>query len=98
MTILTEPKNAMVKQYAEADGHRRSHLTFTKDALRALAGEAVKKARARERCVLCSSGSCSMSCMSLQGARISLKITINRAVVEGKRAPLIRKRQDKDAA
>ena len=26
------------------------------------------------------------------------EVTINRAVVEGKRTPLIRKRQDKDAA
>ncbi len=98
MTILTEPKNAMVKQYAKLMAMDGVGLTFTKDALRALAGEAVKKgtgARALrallERIML-------DVMYESPGREDIAEITINRAVVEGKRAPLIRKRQDKDAA
>lgn len=98
MTILTEPKNAMVKQYAKLMAMDGAGLTFTKDALRALAGEAVRKgtgARALraliERIML-------DIMFEAPGREDIAEITVNRAVVEGKRAPLIRKRQDKDAA
>jgi ATP-dependent Clp protease ATP-binding subunit ClpX len=98
MTILTDPKNAMVKQYQKLMAIDGVGLTFTKDALRALAGEAVKKgtgARALrallERIML-------DVMYESPGREDIAEITINRAVVEGKRAPLVRKRQDKDAA
>lgn len=98
MTILTEPKNAMVKQYAKLMAMDGAGLTFTKDALRALAAEAVRKgtgARALraliERLML-------DIMFEAPGREDIAEITVNRAVVEGKRAPLIRKRQDKDAA
>lgn len=98
MTILVEPKNAMVKQYQKLMGMDGIGLSFTKDALRALAGEAVRKgtgARALrallERIML-------DVMYESPGREDVAEITINRAVVEGKRAPLLRKRQDKDAA
>jgi len=98
MTILTEPKNAMVKQFTKLMAMDGVGLTFTKDALRALAAEAVRKgtgARALrallERIML-------DVMYEAPGRDDIAEITINRAVVEGKRAPLIRKRQDKDAA
>ncbi len=98
MTILTDPKNAMVKQYTKLMAMDGVGLTFTKDALRALAAEAVRKgtgARALrallERLML--------DVMYEAPSRDDIaEVTINRAVVEGKKAPLIRKRQDKDAA
>ena len=43
LMILTDPKNAMVKQYAKLMAMDGVGLTFTKDALRALAAEAVRK-------------------------------------------------------
>ncbi|HEY5741356.1 MAG TPA: ATP-dependent Clp protease ATP-binding subunit ClpX, partial [Terrimicrobiaceae bacterium] len=43
LMILTDPKNAMVKQYAKLMAMDGVGLTFTKDALRALAVEAVRK-------------------------------------------------------
>ncbi|HRJ72243.1 MAG TPA: ATP-dependent Clp protease ATP-binding subunit ClpX [Terrimicrobiaceae bacterium] len=96
--ILTDPKNAMVKQYAKLMAMDGAGLNFTKDALRALAAEAVRKgtgARALramlERIML-------DVMFEAPGRDDIAEITINRAVVEGKRAPLIRKRQDKDAA
>jgi ATP-dependent Clp protease ATP-binding subunit ClpX len=98
MTILTEPKNAMTKQYQKLMAIDGVGLSFTKDALRALAAEAVRKgtgARALrallERIML-------DVMFDAPGREDIADITINRAVVEGKRTPLIRKRQDKDAA
>jgi len=98
MAILTDPKNAMVKQYAKLMAMDGIGLTFTKDALRALAAEAVRKgtgARALraliERIML-------DIMFEAPGREDIAEVTVNRAVVEGKRAPLIRKRQDKDAA
>jgi ATP-dependent Clp protease ATP-binding subunit ClpX len=98
LMILTDPKNAMVKQYAKLMAMDGVGLTFTKDALRALAVEAVRKgtgARALrallERIML-------DVMFDSPGRDDIAEITINRAVVEGKRSPLVRKRQDKDAA
>ena len=98
LMILTDPKNAMVKQYAKLMAMDGVGLAFTKDALRALAIEAVRKgtgARALrallERIML-------DVMFDSPGRDDIAEITINRAVVEGKRTPLVRKRQDKDAA
>ncbi len=96
--ILTEPKNAMVKQYSKLMSMDGINLSVTKDALRALAAEAVKKgtgARAlrslMERIML--------DVMYEAPSRDDISdITINRAVVEGKRSPLLRRKQEKDAA
>ena len=96
--ILTETKNAMVKQYTKLFSMEGVRLTMTKDALRALAAQAVTKgtgARALrsmlERIML--------DIMYDVPSREDIaEVTINRAVVEGKKLPLIRKKQDKDAA
>jgi ATP-dependent Clp protease ATP-binding subunit ClpX len=96
--ILTETKNAMVKQYTKLFAMEGVRLTVTRDALRALAGQAVTKgtgARALrsmlERIML--------DIMYDVPSREDIaEVTINRAVVEGKKLPLIRKKQDKDAA
>jgi len=96
--ILTEPKNAMTKQYAKLLRMEGAHLTFTKDALKALAGQALQKgtgARALrallERLML--------DVMYEVPSRGDItSVVVNRSVVEGKRPPLIRRRQDKDAA
>src|SRR6201997_1417 len=98
VAILTETKNAMLKQYTKLFSMEGVRLTVTKDALRALAGQAVTKgtgARALrsmlERIML--------DIMYDVPSREDIaEVTINRAVVEGKKLPLIRKKQDKDAA
>ena len=98
MVVLTEPKNAMVKQYCKLLAMEGSGLTITKDALRALAAQAVKKgtgARALrsllERLML-------DIMYDLPSREDIADVTINRAVVEGRRGPLLRKKQDQDAA
>src|SRR6201981_1332687 len=98
VAILTETKNAMVKQYTKLFSMEGVRLTVTKDALRALAAQAVTKgtgARALrsmlERIML--------DIMYDVPSRGDIAaVTINRAVVEGKKLPLIRKKQDKTAA
>jgi ATP-dependent Clp protease ATP-binding subunit ClpX len=96
--ILTETKNAMIKQYTKLFSMEGVRLTVTKDALRALAAQSVTKgtgARALrsmlERIML--------DIMYDVPSREDIaEVTINRAVVEGKKLPLVRKKQDKDAA
>src|SRR5437867_1819591 len=98
VAILTDTKNAMVKQYTKLFSMEGVRLSVTKDALRALAAQAVTKgtgARALrsmlERIML--------DIMYEVPSREDIaEVTINRAVVEGKKLPLIRKKQDKDAA
>ena len=96
--ILTDTKNAMVKQFAKLLALEGVNLNVTKDALRALAEQAVTKgtgARALrsmlERIML-------DLMYEIPSREDIADVTINRAVVEGKKAPLIRKKQDKDAA
>src|ERR1700693_2434944 len=98
VAILTDTKNAMVKQYTKLFSMEGVRLSVTKDALRAMAAQAVTKgtgARALrsllERIML--------DIMYDVPSREDIaEVTINRAVVEGKKVPLIRKKQDKDAA
>jgi len=98
VAILTDTKNAMAKQYTKLMSMEGVHLNLTRDALKALAAQAVSKgtgARAlrsmMERIML-------DLMYELPSREDVAEVTINRAVVEGKKAPLIRKKQDKDAA
>ena len=98
MLVLTDPKNAMIKQYSKLFAMEGVNLTVTRDALRGLAAQAVKKgtgARALrsllERLML-------DVMYDLPSREDIADVTINRAVVEGRRSPLIRKKQDQDAA
>jgi ATP-dependent Clp protease ATP-binding subunit ClpX len=99
ISILTEPKNALVKQYGKQLALNGVKLRVTRDALRALAEEAVRRgtgARALrsifERLML--------DVMYEVPSKGDIEaITINRPVVLGERPPLMRrKRADKDAA
>ncbi|MGB6222718.1 MAG: ATP-dependent Clp protease ATP-binding subunit ClpX [Haloferula sp.] len=99
VSILTEPKNALVKQYGKQLALNGVKLRVTRDALRALAEEAVERgtgARALrsifERMML--------DIMYDIPSRDDVEaVTINRQVVKGDKPPGIRKRRsDKDAA
>ena len=99
VSILTEPKNALVKQYGKQLALNSVKLRVTRDALRALAEEAVRRgtgARALrsifERMML--------DIMYDIPSRDDVEaVTINRQVVKGDKPPGIRKRRsDKDAA
>lgn len=98
VSVLTEPKNALVKQYTKLMGMDGVSLNFTKDALRALAAEAISKgtgARALrsmiERIML--------DVMFDSPDRDDVaEVKVNRSVVEGRSSPIIRRKQEKDAA
>jgi ATP-dependent Clp protease ATP-binding subunit ClpX len=96
--ILTETKNAMIKQYTKLLAMEGVNLTVTKDALRALAQQAVQK-HTGARALRSMLEKIMLEVMYDIPSREDIAdVTINRAVVEGKRTPLIRKKQDKDAA
>ena len=98
VTILTEPKNAMVKQFTKLLGMDGVGLNITKDALRALASEALKKGTGA-RALRAMIERIMLDIMFDSPSRDDIaEVTINRAVVEGKRSPIIRKKQEKDAA
>ncbi len=99
INILTEPKNALIKQYSKQLAMNGVKLRVTRDALRALAEEAVRRgtgARALrsifERLML--------DVMFDVPSRGDIEaVTINRPVVNGTRPPLIRRRREnQDAA
>ncbi len=95
--ILTEPRNALVKQYTKQLALNGVKLRISRDALRALAEEAVRRdtgARALrsifERLML--------DVMYEIPSRDDIEsVTLNRQVVAGERPPIIRKRRDKAA-
>ncbi|MEI7955069.1 MAG: ATP-dependent Clp protease ATP-binding subunit ClpX [Verrucomicrobiota bacterium] len=98
INILTEPKNALIKQYSKQLAMNGVKLRVTRDALRALAEEAVRRgtgARALrsifERLML--------DVMFDVPSRGDIEaVTINRPVVNGTRPPLIRRRREKQDA
>jgi ATP-dependent Clp protease ATP-binding subunit ClpX len=99
MSILTEPKNALVKQYGKQLAMNGVKLHVKRDALRALAEEAVRRgtgARALrsifERMML-------EVMFDIPSREDIESVTITRQVVLGEKPPSIRrKRADQDAA
>ena len=98
VTILTEPKNAMVKQYAKLISMEGVALNITKDGLRALAERAVSKGTGA-RALRSMMEKIMLDVMYDIPSREDIsEVTVNRAVVEGRKPPLLRHKQDKDAA
>jgi ATP-dependent Clp protease ATP-binding subunit ClpX len=96
--ILTDTRNAMVKQYTKLLAMEGVNLVVTKDALRALAQQAASKGTGA-RALRSMFEKIMLDVMYDVPSREDIAdVVINRAVVEGKRAPLIRRKQDKDAA
>jgi ATP-dependent Clp protease ATP-binding subunit ClpX len=98
MLILTDTRNAMVKQFNKLLSMEGVNLVVTKDALRALAQQAVTKGTGA-RALRSMFEKIMLDVLYEVPSREDIAdVVINRAVVEGKRAPLIRRKQDKDAA
>jgi ATP-dependent Clp protease ATP-binding subunit ClpX len=98
ISILTDTKNAMTKQFGKLFAMEGVHLNFTKDALQALAQEAIKKGTGA-RALRSLLEKLMLDLMYEIPSRDDIaEVTINRAVVTGQREPLVRKKQSKDAA
>jgi ATP-dependent Clp protease ATP-binding subunit ClpX len=99
MSILTEPKNALIKQYGKQLAMNDVKLRVTRDALRALAEEAVRRGTGA-RALRSIFEKMMLDVMFDIPSRDDIEsVTINRQVVLGERPPNIRrKRADQDAA
>ena len=99
MSILTEPKNALIKQYGKQLAMNDVKLRVTRDALRALAEEAVRRGTGA-RALRSLFEKMMLDVMFDIPSREDIEsVTINRQVVLGERPPNIRrKRADQDAA
>ena len=96
--VLTEPKNALLKQYAKLMHMDGVDLNINKDGLLAMAREAVKRGTGArglrsifERIML--------DVMYDVPSRVDVKsVSINEAVVKGERPPILRKKIERNAA
>jgi ATP-dependent Clp protease ATP-binding subunit ClpX len=98
VSILTETRNALTKQFAKLMAMEGVELTFTPEALRELAGQAIQKgtgARALrgllERLML-------DLMYEVPNSDDILTVTMTRPVVLGESKPIIRRKQDQAAA
>ncbi len=98
MRVLTEPKNALTKQFSKLLHMDGVELSITRDAMLAMAKEAVERGTGArglrsifERIML--------DVMYDVPSRMDVRgVTINEGVVKGERAPLMRKRIERKAA
>ena len=98
VSILTEPKNAMVKQYTKLMAMEGVALNITRDGLAALAERASTKGTGA-RALRSMMEKIMLDVMYDVPSREDVaEVTINRSVVEGRKPPLLRRKQDKDAA
>jgi len=99
INILTEPKNALVRQYAKQLAMSGVKLRVTRDALKALAEEAVRRGTGA-RALRAIFEKMMLDVMFEIPSRDDVEaVTINRPVVLGERPPAIRRRRsDQDAA
>ncbi len=96
--ILTKPKNAMVKQYQKLLSMNDVKLKITKDGLVALAEEAERRGTGA-RALRSIFEKLMLDVMYEIPSREDVEsVTINRAVVLGKKPPVIRKKNKEDAA
>jgi ATP-dependent Clp protease ATP-binding subunit ClpX len=96
--ILTEPKNAIIKQYQKLLGMNGVKLNITKDGLTALADEAVKRGTGA-RALRAIFEKLMLDIMFDIPSRTDIDtVTITRDVVEGKKAPTLTKKTTEDAA
>ena len=98
ISVLTDPKNSLTRQYGKLLGMEGVKLNFTRDALRCLAEAALKKG----------TGARALRSL-LEGMMLDLmydipsrddveEVIINRAVAEGQRGPIIKRKESRKAA
>src|SRR5580692_6982689 len=98
VSILTEPKNALTKQFAKLMAMEGVELEFTPDALRELAAQALKKGTgARALRGLIEKLMLDVMFDAPDNASIA-HVKITRQVVRGESQPIVRRKQDAEAA
>jgi ATP-dependent Clp protease ATP-binding subunit ClpX len=98
VSILSEPKNALTKQYAKLMAMEGVELEFTADALHELAAQAMKKGTgARALRSLIEKLMLDLMYEAPDGGSI-IHVKITRPVVLGESQPIVRRKQDQKAA
>jgi ATP-dependent Clp protease ATP-binding subunit ClpX len=98
VSILTEPKSALTKQYTKLMAMEGVGLEFTPDALRELAAQALKKGTgARALRGLIEKLMLDLMYEAPDGGDI-IHVKITRPVVRGESQPIVRRKQDQKAA
>jgi ATP-dependent Clp protease ATP-binding subunit ClpX len=98
VSILTEPKNALTKQFAKLMAMEGVELEFTPDARRELAAQALRKGTgARALRGLIEKLMLDVMFDAPDNASIA-HVKITRAVVRGESEPIVRRKQDAEAA
>ncbi len=93
INILTEPKNALIKQYSKLLSMSGVKLKVTKDGLTALAEEAIRRGTGA-RALRSIFEKIMLDVMyDIPGRDDIESVTINRSVVEGEKPPIIRKKR-----
>lgn len=91
--ILTQPKNALIKQFSKLLAMSGVKLKVTKDGLHALAEEAIRRGTGA-RALRSIFEKIMLDVMYEVPSRNNIaSVTINRAVVQGKRSPILRKKR-----
>jgi len=96
--ILTEPKNALTRQYAKLLAMEGVELEFTPDALRELAEQARLKGTGARALRACLERLMLDVMFEAPGLGEAAALTINRAVVRGEAPPLLRRKPPAAAA
>ena len=98
VSILTEPKNALIKQFAKLMAMEGVELEFTPDALRELAAQAIKKGTgARALRGLMEKMMLDVMFDAPDSGDIA-HVKVTRQVVRGESQPIVRRKQDAEAA
>ncbi len=91
--VLTQPQNALIKQYSKLLAMSGVKLKVTKDGLQALAEEAIKRGTGA-RALRSIFEKIMLNVMYEVPGRDDIEsVTINRSVVEGKKPPILRKKR-----
>lgn len=91
--VLTQPQNALIKQYSKLLAMSGVKLKVTKDGLQALAKEALSRGTGA-RALRSIFEKIMLNVMYEVPGRDDIEsVTINRAVVEGKKSPILRKKR-----
>jgi ATP-dependent Clp protease ATP-binding subunit ClpX len=91
--VLTQPKNALIKQYSKLLAMSGVKLKVTKDGLAALAEEALRRGTGA-RALRSIFEKIMLDVMyEVPGRDDIVSVTINRSVVEGKKPPILRKKR-----
>ncbi len=97
-SILTEPRNALTRQFAKLLAMDDVELTFTPDAVREIAALALKKGTGARALRGILEKLMMEQMFEIPGSSDIAAVTITAAVVRGEAPPLVRRREEKQAA